>query len=75
MSCKEVVELVTDYFEGFLSPEDTLRFEVHIAECVWCSRYLEQMRVTIRTVGRIEEGSLSPGARQHLLAAFSEWRR
>jgi hypothetical protein len=33
------------------------------------------MRVTIRAVGRMEEDSLSPGARQHLLATFSEWRR
>jgi predicted anti-sigma-YlaC factor YlaD len=75
MRCQEIVELVTDYLEGVLPPADTVRFEAHIADCVWCRRYLEQMRVTIRAVGWIDEDSLSPGARQHLLAAFSEWRR
>ena len=27
LSCQEFVELVTDYLEGALSPEDTARFE------------------------------------------------
>ena len=73
MSCKEVVELVTDYFEGVLSAEDTRRFEQHIEDCVWCARYLEQMRLTINTVGRIDEVSISPAAKDSLLHAFRDW--
>jgi anti-sigma factor RsiW len=73
MSCKELVELVTDYLEGTLPSEQQARFDAHIAECFWCARYLDQMRVTIATVGRIEEESLSPKARATLLAAFSDW--
>jgi anti-sigma factor RsiW len=74
VTCKQLVELVTDYLEGALSPEDERRFEQHIALCDWCARYLEQMRVTIQTVGRIEEDSISDDARSALLAAFSDWR-
>jgi anti-sigma factor RsiW len=74
MTCKEFVEVVTDYFEGELSAEDTLRFEQHIEECVWCTRYLEQMRVTITTVGRIDEESISPAAKDSLLHAFRDWK-
>jgi anti-sigma factor RsiW len=74
MSCQEVVELVTDYLEGELSPDDNARFEQHIQECLWCARYLEQMRVTIETVGRLDEESISPEARDSLLVAFSEWK-
>jgi anti-sigma factor RsiW len=73
MACKEFVELVTDYFEGALSQEDARRFEQHIEDCFWCGRYLEQMRVTINTVGRIDEESISPEAKDVLLHAFRDW--
>jgi anti-sigma factor RsiW len=73
MTCREIVELVTDYFEGALSEVDRRRFEEHIDECEWCSRYLEQMRVTIHTVGHIDEASLSPEAKDELLHAFRDW--
>lgn len=74
MSCRELVELVTGYLDGALSPEDTRRFEQHIEHCTWCARYLEQMRTTIVTVGRVDEQSLSPEARAAFLAAFRDWR-
>jgi anti-sigma factor RsiW len=74
MTCKELVELVTDYLDGALPAEDRARFEQHIADCVWCARYLEQMRVTIDAVGRIDDESISPEARDALLAAFRDWR-
>jgi hypothetical protein len=73
MSCQELVELVTDYFEGSLSWRQRRRFEKHIAHCVLCTRYLEQMRTTIRVVGRIDEASISPQARETLLVAFRDW--
>jgi hypothetical protein len=73
MSCKEFVELVTEYFEGTLADVDVQRFEQHIEECFWCGRYLEQMRVTITTVGRIEEDDISPDAKDALLHAFRDW--
>ena len=74
MPCQELVELVTDYLEDRLSPVDRLRFEAHIAECEYCETYLEQMRQTIRTLGRISEESLSDAARETLLEAFRSWR-
>ena len=73
MSCQQFVELVNDYFEGELSWREKRRFEKHIKQCMWCSRYLEQMRVTIRVVGRIEEDAIAPEAREELLRAFSDW--
>jgi hypothetical protein len=73
MSCKEFVELVTEYFEGTLAHEDVRRFEQHIEDCFWCGRYLEQMRVTIETVGHIDEESISPDAKDALLHAFRDW--
>jgi hypothetical protein len=73
MNCKEFVELVTDYFEGALADDDVRRFEQHIEDCLWCGRYLEQMRTTITTVGRIEEDDISTDAKDALLHAFRDW--
>jgi len=73
MSCQELVELVTDYFDGTLSSRERRRFEKHIADCHWCSLYIEQMRTTIRTVGRIDVDSLSPTAKDELLQALRTW--
>ncbi|HJR18457.1 MAG TPA: zf-HC2 domain-containing protein [Actinomycetota bacterium] len=73
LSCKELVELVTDYLEGALSRRDRKRFERHIAACHGCTAYLEQMRVTIRLTGELVEEDLSEPARGELLAAFRSW--
>ena len=74
MSCQELVELVTAYFEGALSPEDHGRFEGHLAECGTCRVYLEQMRETIRLLGRVTPDDLTPEGERDLLAAFRSWR-
>jgi anti-sigma factor RsiW len=53
LDCIELVELVTDYLEAALSPEEQERFEHHLAGCVGCTAYLEQMGATIAAAGRI----------------------
>ena len=75
MPCRELVELVADYLEDRLSPSDRARFEAHLDECEYCEAYLEQMRQTIRALGRLPEESLSAEARDALLAAFRGWAR
>lgn len=73
LACQELVELVTAYLEGALNATDRARFEAHIAGCDACTMYLEQMRVTITTVGRIPEESLSPTLVSELGLAFADW--
>ena len=74
LSCRELVELVTDYLEGALSPEEHERFEEHIAGCGGCKVYLEQIRQTIRALGSLPEDALTPDAERALLEAFRGWR-
>jgi anti-sigma factor RsiW len=74
LSCQELVELVTDYFEGALSEEQRLRFDDHIGRCDGCTVYLEQMRVTVSLVGHLPRAALSPEAEAELLEAFRGWR-
>ncbi|MEX2227361.1 MAG: zf-HC2 domain-containing protein [Dehalococcoidia bacterium] len=73
IKCRELVELVTDYVEGALSPGARAHFEAHLRGCPWCTRYLEQMRRTIEMTGRLREEDLSPAMRTTLLAAFRAW--
>lgn len=75
MPCRELVELVTDYLEDRLPPADRVRFEAHLAACRACVTYLEQIRQTIRTLGRLPEEALSTEAREALLEAFRGWSR
>jgi anti-sigma factor RsiW len=75
MPCRELVELITNYLEDRLSAVDRVRFEAHLADCEACRTYLDQFRQTIRVLGRLPEESLSPEARNTLLAAFRDWSR
>jgi anti-sigma factor RsiW len=75
LSCRELVELVTDYLEGALSPEDRARFDEHLRVCDGCSAYVEQFRETIRLTGTLREDSIEPAARDALLEQFKDWKR
>ncbi len=74
LSCRELVELVTDYLEGALDERDRAAFDAHIARCEGCARYLEQLRETIRVTGTLTPDDLSPAAETALLGAFRDWR-
>jgi predicted anti-sigma-YlaC factor YlaD len=75
MTCKELVELITDYLEGRLPRSERRRFDEHVKQCKYCTTYLDQMRVTIRVLGRLREESIQPAAREELLSAFRDWKR
>jgi anti-sigma factor RsiW len=74
MSCKELVEAVTDYLEGTMGAEDRARFDAHLEICPFCVTYLEQMRQTIATAGELSEESIAPESREELLGAFRGWQ-
>ena len=75
LTCIELVELVTDYLEGNLGEDERARVEHHLAGCDACTAYIDQMRVTIAVVGRIEVDDLSDAAKAELLHAFRDWTR
>ena len=75
LSCRELVELVTDYLEGSLAPETRSRFDEHLDACEGCRAYVEQMRTTIDLVGSLSEDSVSPEAKDRLLGAFRAWKQ
>jgi anti-sigma factor RsiW len=74
LACRELVELVTAYFDGSLSRSDRRRFRRHISGCDNCTAYVEQMRLVIEASGRLTEDDVEPGAREELLEAFRGWK-
>jgi predicted anti-sigma-YlaC factor YlaD len=74
LSCRELVELVTDYLEGALPEVEQVRFEDHIGRCGGCKVYLEQIRQTIAVLGHLPEEALSPDTERVLIEAFRGWR-
>ena len=74
MSCKELVEVITDYLEGRMAADDRLRFETHLEECPYCVHYLEQVRATVAALGQLGEESIAPESRREVLEAFRGWR-
>jgi len=75
ITCKELVELVTDYLEGTLSGETRAQMERHVAGCDGCTKYLEQMRRTIQLTGNVREEDLSAAQREDLLRLFRDWKK
>ena len=75
LTCRELVELVTDYFEDRLSLDENRRFELHVCSCTGCRVYLAQMRAVVRAAGRLAESDLSAAIRAELLDAFRAWKR
>lgn len=74
LTCQELVEVVTDYLEGAMAPEDRIRFERHLVLCDGCAIYVDQMRETIRVTGMLREEQVPAGAREALLEVFRGWR-
>ena len=75
LSCNEIVEMVTDYIEGDLDPPTVAALEEHLRVCPGCDRYVDQIRVTVSTLGSITSESLSPQAQSDLLDAFRTFKR
>jgi anti-sigma factor RsiW len=51
LSCRELVELVTEYLDRALPAATRAQFEAHVARCGGCERYLDQLRQTVRLAG------------------------
>lgn len=74
LTCQELVELVTAYLEGVMSPVEQARFEQHVAGCTGCQHYLAQMRQTVRLMGTLSSESLDATMQAQLLDVFRNWK-
>jgi hypothetical protein len=75
ISCREAVELVTEYVEGILDVERRAAFEAHLSCCDWCDAYLEQFRITLRVVGDVPPEAVDPTLERGLLDLFRKLKK
>jgi anti-sigma factor RsiW len=73
LTCRELVELVTDYLEGALPAHERVRFEAHLGECESCVAYVEQMRTTVRLTQAA--GTADVPGMDALMEAFRGYKR
>ncbi len=72
-TCQRVVELVTEYLEGALTPRARRRFERHIHGCPACTVYLDQVRRTADVLGHVHPEPPTGHVREALLQAFRDF--
>jgi anti-sigma factor RsiW len=75
LTCREFVELLTDYLEGALDAGERAEVERHVVICRGCSNYAEQFRSTIELLGRLADAAPEPAAPPGAaLAIFRAWQ-
>jgi anti-sigma factor RsiW len=75
ITCKEIVELVSDYVEGELGPEEREAVEMHLNLCDGCTDYVRQLRMSIELTGKLPVDAISPELEEELCAAFRSFKR
>ncbi len=72
ITCRDLVELVTDYLEGQIAAVEQHAIDDHLGECPGCAEYVRQMRLTIQAMrGLVSDEAMFPQTRDELMRAFS----
>jgi anti-sigma factor RsiW len=74
LTCRELVEVITDYLEGALPPLQHARFEAHLRECPLCCAYVADLQILIQQIGATRESLADTVDRARLLELFQHWR-
>jgi anti-sigma factor RsiW len=74
VTCREVVELLSDYLDDAIPAPDRARLDAHLAGCVGCSAALEQLRETIRVTGTLTEEQVGQEQLEPVRSVFRAWR-
>jgi predicted anti-sigma-YlaC factor YlaD len=59
VTCRQFVELVTDYFEGALRGRTLSQVEEHLVMCDWCVAYVQQIQSTVALLHELREPTAS----------------
>lgn len=74
LTCQQLTELVTDYIEGRMSFMERMSVQIHLGMCGRCRAYLRQMKMTVRTLGKLPAEAIPGDVRNELLARFRGMR-
>lgn len=78
LTCREFVEVLTDYLEDAVEPGVRAEIERHLVICRGCSNYVEEMRSTVGLLGRMAAGDGDEPdhdvCSDRLLSMFRAWQ-
>lgn len=74
ITCREFVEIATDYLDDALPAQRLDLVEEHLVLCAWCRDHLDQLETTIGAVGGLAGEPPDPAVLDTLVSAFREAR-
>jgi anti-sigma factor RsiW len=74
LSCQEVTELVTEYLEGRMPLLRRAQLHMHVGMCRHCRAYLDQMRQTVRFLGKLPDEPMPQDVRDALMRRLAGMR-
>jgi Putative zinc-finger len=74
-TCREIVDLASEYIEGALTPSQMTQFELHLNFCEGCVTFVDQIRATATMAGRLSEEDIPEETKVKLLEAFRDLSR
>jgi anti-sigma factor RsiW len=75
LTCAELVERITDYLEGAMTPDEVHRVRAHLSACDGCTAHVEQMRTALRLLQTHPPERSSRALDDRLADVFREWAR
>jgi predicted anti-sigma-YlaC factor YlaD len=72
ISCRELVERLTEYLEDALEPADDTRVRRHLDGCGGCRNYLGQLNLTVRVVSTMPGEPLPAEVDAYLRSVYRE---
>jgi len=73
--CQQWVEMVTDYLEGALPPKLQQAADRHLADCLHCREYLEQICRAIAMASGLRDEDVPDDVVDALTRAFADYRQ
>ena len=75
ITCREFVEVVTDYLEGVVPEEQVELIEEHLVMCDWCKTYLDQLDAIVAALPASATPEPVPATtRDALVTMFRTWK-
>jgi predicted anti-sigma-YlaC factor YlaD len=75
ITCREFVEVVTDYLEGVVPEDQVELIEEHLVMCDWCKTYLDQIDAIVAALPAIVTPEPVPTTTSDaLVTMFRTWK-
>ena len=68
IGCTECMDLLADFVDGLLPPEQALSLQWHIEGCPPCVAFVNTYKGTVNAAKRLRETTLPPEVRERLMS-------